>query len=91
MGGSGLGAKNESDQISLAENDSILASNLGHDFSADHPVRIDLYRLQRMIRLTPKIGVSYDGTVFTYPNGVVWLFGFGAAAEVIAAARKRLE
>ena len=77
MGGSGLGAKNDSDQISRAEYDSILASNLGHDFSATHPARIGLYRLQRMIRLTPKIRVSYDRTVFTYPNGVVRLFGLG--------------
>jgi hypothetical protein len=69
----GYGVKKDSVLISRAEYESILAGNLGHDFSADHPAKNDFYRLQRMRRLSPKIVVTYDRVVFTYPYGDVRL------------------
>jgi hypothetical protein len=67
------GVKKDSIQISRAEYEDILAGNLGHDFSVEHPAKNDFYRLQRMRRLAPRIVVTYDRLVYTYPYGDVRL------------------
>ena len=69
----GWAIRKDSVLISQSEYENILAGRLGHDFSADCPVKNDFYRLQRMRGLSPKIVVSYDRTVFTYPYGDVRL------------------
>jgi hypothetical protein len=69
----GWAVKKDSVLISQSEYENILTGRIGHDFSADCPVKNDFFRLQRMRRLSPKIVVSFDRTVFTYAYGNVRL------------------
>lgn len=65
--------KKDWELINQSQYESILMGCFDHDFSAGSPVKNDFYNLQRMRRLSPKIVVSFDRTVFTYAYGSIRL------------------